>query len=146
MCSGRCCADGVAVRTVTRSTTSQLRPQHPQRHTHCDRIARPESVATRMRANSQSMASGYLTITHSRVGSLRAGRRRDHYAQLLMFLAAITLALSAIGSAFADGSGMANESRPESSLCKRPHLIHVAIAVSAPAVADHIHVGATPDI
>jgi hypothetical protein len=65
---------------------------------------------------------------------------------LITFLTAITLALSAIGSAFADGSSMPNESRPESSLCERPHFIHVAIAVSAPAVANHIHVGATPDI
>ena len=65
---------------------------------------------------------------------------------LITFLTAITFALSAIGSTFADGSGMPNESCPQSSLCERPHLIHVAIAVSAPAVADHIHVGATPDI
>jgi hypothetical protein len=38
--------------------------------------------------------------------------------KLLMFLTAIMLALSAIGSAFADGSGMPNESRPQSSLCE----------------------------
>ena len=65
---------------------------------------------------------------------------------LITFLTAITLALSAIGSAFVDGRGMPNESRPQSSLCERPYFIHVAIAVSAPVVADHIHVGATPDI
>jgi hypothetical protein len=41
---------------------------------------------------------------------------------------------------------VADERRPQSSLCKRPHFIHVAIAVSAPVVADHIDVGATPDI
>ena len=42
--------------------------------------------------------------------------------------------------------GVADEGRPQSSLCKRPHFIHVAIAVSAPVVADHVDVGATPDI
>jgi hypothetical protein len=68
--------------------SSQRRPQlrSPgvaaiQRHTHYARIARPERAATRTPANSQSMASGDLTITLSRVGSLRAGRRGDHYVQ-----------------------------------------------------------------
>ena len=39
---------------------------------------------------------------------------------LITFLTAITFALSAIGSTFADGSGMPNESCPQSSLCERP--------------------------
>jgi hypothetical protein len=46
-----------------------------------------------MPANSQSMASGDLLITLSRVGSFRAGRHGDHMCKLLTFLIALGAAI-----------------------------------------------------